>query len=86
MLLNAHDENDDDLLCAVYYRGENERDWKLLKDKVDQNAYSRDTTPFADGAYYLKDRGQRLFRRIRPPPRLPGSASASGLKRTILRR
>jgi hypothetical protein len=54
VLWNAHDENDDDLRYAVYYRGENERDWKLLKDKLEQKFYSWDTTSFADGAYYLK--------------------------------
>jgi len=54
VLWSAHDENDDDLRYAVYYRGENERDWKLLKDKLEQKFYSWDTTSFADGAYYLK--------------------------------
>jgi sugar lactone lactonase YvrE len=54
VLWSAHDENDDDLRYAVYYRGENERDWKLLKEKLEQKFYSWDTTSFADGAYYLK--------------------------------
>jgi hypothetical protein len=50
----AHDDNDDDMHYAVYYRGENEREWKLLKDNLDQKFYSWDTTAFPDGAYYLK--------------------------------
>lgn len=54
VLWSAHDENDDDLRYSVYYRGENEKDWKLLKDKLDQKFYSWDTTSLADGAYYLK--------------------------------
>ncbi len=54
VLWSAHDDNDDDLRYAVYYRGENEEDWKLLKDKLEQKFYSWDTTSFADGAYYLK--------------------------------
>ena len=54
VLWTAHDDNDDDLHFAVYYRGENEREWKLLKDKLDQKFYSWDTTTFPDGAYYLK--------------------------------
>jgi hypothetical protein len=54
VLWNAHDDNDDELRYAVYYRGENEQDWKLLKDKLEQKFYSWDTTSFADGAYYLK--------------------------------
>src|SRR5208282_1972644 len=28
----AHDDNDDDLRFAVYFRGEKEKDWLLLKD------------------------------------------------------
>ena len=51
---SAHDDNDDDLLFSVYYRGENEHEWKLLKDKLDQKFYSWDTTSLPDGAYYLK--------------------------------
>jgi hypothetical protein len=50
----AHDDNDDDLRFAVYYRGESEREWKLLKDNLDQKFYSWDTTALPDGAYYLK--------------------------------
>jgi hypothetical protein len=50
----AHDDNDDDLRFAVYYRGESEREWKLLKDNLDQKFYSWDTTTLPDGAYYLK--------------------------------
>jgi len=54
VLWSAHDDNDDDLHYAVYYRGENEHEWKLLKDKLDQKFYSWDTTTLPDGAYYLK--------------------------------
>jgi len=50
----AHDDNDDDMRYAVYFRGENEREWKLLKDNLDQKFYSWDTTALPDGAYYLK--------------------------------
>jgi hypothetical protein len=54
VLWTAHDENDDDLKYAVYFRGENERNWRLLKDNLDQKFYSWDTTTMPDGAYYLK--------------------------------
>jgi outer membrane protein assembly factor BamB len=54
VLWSAHDDNDDDLHFSVYFRGENEREWKLLKDKLDQKFYSWDTTTLPDGAYYLK--------------------------------
>ena len=54
VLWTAHDENDDELRFAVYYRGENEIQWKLLKDKLDQKFYSWDSTSLPDGAYYLR--------------------------------
>ena len=54
VLWSAHDDNDDELRYSVYYRGENEREWKLLKDNLDQKFYSWDTTTLPDGAYYLK--------------------------------
>ena len=53
-LWTAHDDNEDEMQYAVYFRGENEKEWKLLKDKLDQKFYSFDTTALADGAYYLK--------------------------------
>jgi len=54
VLWTAHDENDDELRFAVYYRGEKETQWKLLKDKLDQKFYSWDATTLPDGAYYLR--------------------------------
>jgi hypothetical protein len=54
VLWTAHDDNDDELRFAVFYRGENETQWKLLKDKLDQKFYSWDATTLADGAYYLR--------------------------------
>jgi len=54
VLWAADDPNDDDLTFSVYYRGENEKDWKLLRDKITQRFYSWDTTSMPDGAYYLK--------------------------------
>lgn len=54
VLWTAHDDNDDDLRYAVYFRGENEHEWKLLKDNLDQKFFSWDTTAMPDGAYYLK--------------------------------
>jgi outer membrane protein assembly factor BamB len=54
VLWSAHDENDDELRFAVYYRGESEMEWKLLKDKLEQKFYSWDSTSLPDGAYYLR--------------------------------
>jgi outer membrane protein assembly factor BamB len=54
VLWSAHDANDDELKYAIYFRGENQREWLLLKDKLDQKYFSWDTTGMADGGYYLK--------------------------------
>jgi outer membrane protein assembly factor BamB len=54
VLWSAHDDNDDELRYTVYYRGENEHEWKLLKNNLDQKFYSWDSTTLPDGAYYLK--------------------------------
>jgi outer membrane protein assembly factor BamB/flavin-binding protein dodecin len=50
----AHDDNDDEMRYAVYFRGENEHEWKLLKDNLEQKFYSWDTATLPDGAYYVK--------------------------------
>ncbi len=54
VLWSAHDDNDDDLVFTIYYRGEDEQNWRLLKDKITQRYYSWDTSTMPDGAYYLK--------------------------------
>ena len=54
VLWSAHDDNDDQLLFTIYYRGEGDSDWRLLKDKITQRYYSWDTASMPDGAYYLK--------------------------------
>ena len=54
VLWSAHDDNDDELQYAVYFRSENSSEWLLLKDKLDQKFYSWDATSMPDGAYYLK--------------------------------
>ncbi len=54
VLWSAHDDNEDDLIFSIYYRGESEKNWKLLKDKLTEKFYTWDSTTMADGAYYLK--------------------------------
>jgi len=54
VLWTADDANDDQLEFSIYFRGENETTWKLLKDSLDTRFYSWDTTTMPDGAYYLK--------------------------------
>lgn len=50
----ANDENEDDLRYSVFYRGEGEREWKLLAENLEQRFHSWDTTAMPDGAYYLR--------------------------------
>src|SRR5579863_6974786 len=54
VLWSAEDPNDDELTYSVYYRGENEKDWKLLKDKLEQKFYSWETNSMPDGAYNVR--------------------------------
>jgi WD40 repeat protein len=54
VLWNSHDDNDDDLEFAIYYRSEGDQSWRLLKGKLTEEYYSWDTTSMPDGAYYLK--------------------------------
>jgi sugar lactone lactonase YvrE len=54
VLWTAHDDNEDELVFSVFYRGEGEENWRLLKDKITQRFYSWDTVSLPDGAYYLK--------------------------------
>ena len=51
---NAHDENDDQLVYAVYYRGDGESRWLLLKDDLTDKAYSFDASLLPDGGYTVK--------------------------------
>ena len=50
----AHDDNDDNLVYSVYYRGDNERDWKLLKSGLTDKFYSFDSGLLPDGGYTVK--------------------------------
>jgi len=54
VIWEAHDDNDDDLVFTIYYRGEGEKNWRLLKDRVTQHYYAWDTNTMPDGAYYLR--------------------------------
>jgi outer membrane protein assembly factor BamB len=51
---SAHDDDGDDLIYALYLRGDNESVWRLLKDKITDKAYSFDATLIPDGGYRLK--------------------------------
>jgi hypothetical protein len=50
----AHDDNGDDLMFAVWYRGVGEANWRLLKDKISEKVYSFDSPLLPDGSYEVK--------------------------------
>jgi sugar lactone lactonase YvrE len=50
----AHDDNGDDLMFAVWYRGVGEANWRLLKEKISEKVYSFDSALLPDGRYELK--------------------------------
>jgi hypothetical protein len=51
---SAHDENDDQLVYSLYYRGDGETRWLLLKDNLSDKAYSFDASLLPDGGYTVK--------------------------------
>ena len=51
---SAHDDNDDQLVYSVYYRGDGAKQWLLLKDNLTDKAYSFDASLLPDGGYSIK--------------------------------
>jgi hypothetical protein len=51
---SAHDDNDDQLVYSLYYRGDGETHWLLLKDNLTDKAYSFDASLLPDGGYAVK--------------------------------
>ncbi len=50
----AHDENGDELVYSVYYRGDGETQWKLLRDDVDERFVNLESDVFPDGGYEIR--------------------------------
>lgn len=50
----AHDDNDDQLVYTVFYRGDGESRWLLLKDDLSDRYYSFDASLLPDGGYTVK--------------------------------
>ena len=50
----AHDDNGDDLLFRVFFRGQGESTWRLLKDDLSERFLSFDSALLPDGPYQLK--------------------------------
>ncbi|MFQ5777786.1 MAG: hypothetical protein ACE5IP_07235 [Terriglobia bacterium] len=54
VLWSARDENNDKLVFSVYYRGEGETRWKLMKEDQHAKFYTWEAATLPDGAYYIK--------------------------------
>jgi hypothetical protein len=50
----AQDENDDSLIYSVYYRGDGESRWKLLREGIDERFVNLDSDLFPDGGYTIR--------------------------------
>jgi len=50
----ADDPDGDKLIYSLYFRGEDEREWKLLRANMTENTFLLDGDVFADGRYYFK--------------------------------
>jgi hypothetical protein len=51
---SAHDDNGDDLSFTVFYKGEGESNWRLLREKINDRFYSFDASLLPDGMYSVK--------------------------------
>ena len=51
---SAHDDNDDQMVYSVFYRGDGESRWLLLKDNLTEKSYSFDASLLPDGGYTMK--------------------------------
>jgi hypothetical protein len=50
----AHDDNGDELSYRLYFKGEDEQSWLLLRDRTRDKFYSFDAIRIPDGVYRLK--------------------------------
>jgi len=51
---HAFDPNGDRLRYDLYFRGEEEQEWKLLKEDLRNSSYTWDSQSFPDGTYLLR--------------------------------
>jgi hypothetical protein len=50
----ADDPESDKLIYSVYFRGEDEREWKLMRANLTENSHTIDGDVLADGRYYFR--------------------------------
>jgi hypothetical protein len=54
VIWQADDPDGDKLSYTLYFRGEDEREWKLLRANMSENTYPLDSDALADGRYYFR--------------------------------
>jgi hypothetical protein len=54
VIWQADDPDGDKLAFTLYFRGEGEREWKLLRANISENTYPLDADALADGRYYFR--------------------------------
>jgi sugar lactone lactonase YvrE len=54
MRWDAHDDNGDELVYSLWYRGDGESRWKLLQDNLSDKYFSCDAGLLPDGGYTLR--------------------------------
>jgi len=62
----AEDPDGDRLVYNLYFRGEDEHQWKLLKGNLHENSFTFDGDVLADGKYYF--RVTASDKEVNPPP------------------
>jgi hypothetical protein len=50
----ADDPEADKLIYSLYFRGEEEREWKLIRGNIFENSFTLDGDVLADGRYYFR--------------------------------
>lgn len=50
----ADDPDGDKLIYSLYFRGDGEREWKLLRQDLSENTFALDPDVLADGKYYFR--------------------------------
>lgn len=50
----AEDDNGDDLIYSIYFRGEKESEWRLLKKDLEERFYTLEADSLPDGKYFVK--------------------------------
>jgi hypothetical protein len=51
---SVHDDNDDQMVYSVYYRGDGDTRWLLLKENLSDKFYSFEASLLPDGVYVIK--------------------------------